>query len=71
MTVRDDGKGFDTAAAKQGMLEGRGFGLVSMQERVELFGGQITLESAPGHGTTIRMRFPADDVGTAAKGKES
>jgi signal transduction histidine kinase len=32
--------------------------LLGMEERVQLMGGQIVMESAPGRGTTIRVRFP-------------
>ncbi len=58
LLIQDDGKGFDLADVRQRMLRGEAFGLLSTQERVQLFGGQIDLESAPGHGTTIRIRFP-------------
>ncbi len=63
LTVRDDGVGFDAAAAQERALRGvgfdlAGFGLVSMRERVVLFGGRIDFDSAPGRGTTIRVQFP-------------
>jgi two-component system, NarL family, sensor histidine kinase DevS len=53
VSVRDDGTGFDPAAATDG------FGLVGMHERVELLGGELTIESAPGSGTTIAASLPA------------
>jgi PAS domain S-box-containing protein len=58
VVVRDDGVGFDVAAARERMLRGKGFGLLSMLERVQLFGGRIDIDSAPGRGTTIRLPFP-------------
>ena len=70
LTIRDDGQGFDVAAAKQGMLEGRGFGLLSMQERVDLFGGQIEIESASGRGAAIRIRFPTPGTSRAESKRE-
>lgn len=58
LTIRDDGAGFETSAARERVLRGEGFGLVGMRERVQLFGGGIDVESAPGSGTTIRVHLP-------------
>jgi signal transduction histidine kinase len=49
LTIEDDGPGFDLNVAR----EKRGLGLVSMQERARLVGGQFALLSAPGRGTKI------------------
>ena len=54
LLVRDSGSGFDMEAVKQG----RGLGLLSMQERVRLVNGAINFESKPMGGTTIRVRVP-------------
>jgi signal transduction histidine kinase len=51
--VRDNGAGFDTNSAT------RGFGLLGMHERVELLGGELQVESAPGQGTKISVVLPA------------
>jgi len=51
LVVEDDGVGF-TPGAKPGG-ERRGFGLVGMQERVELLGGTVEITSSPGHGTRL------------------
>jgi signal transduction histidine kinase len=51
--VEDDGGGFDPATAGRGRL-----GLVGMRERVELAGGSLDVESAPGSGTTVIARVP-------------
>jgi signal transduction histidine kinase len=49
--VTDNGRGFDPQAAYgQG-----GLGLVTMRERVEKLGGTLTIRSAPGQGTTVRV----------------
>jgi signal transduction histidine kinase len=53
IVVSDDGAGFDPAAATAG------FGLLGMRERVELLGGTIEIESAPGSGTTVNVSVPA------------
>ena len=52
LSVRDDGAGFDPAA------DTNGFGLLGMRERVELLGGGLSLDAAPGHGTTITVSIP-------------
>lgn len=54
VTVRDDGKGFDPESADGG------FGLVGMRERVELAGGELLIEAAPGRGSTISATIPVD-----------
>lgn len=56
--VRDDGAGFDAAAARERAARGGSFGLLGMQERAELAGGTLAVESAPGQGTTVRACFP-------------
>ncbi|MBB5776390.1 GAF domain-containing sensor histidine kinase [Nonomuraea jabiensis] len=48
LIVRDDGNGFEQA-------ESRGLGLVSMRDRAESVGGVMTVESARGRGTTVRV----------------
>lgn len=57
VTVRDDGRGFDPAAANGG------FGLTGMRERVELAGGRLSIESAPGQGTTVSASISLPPAG--------
>lgn len=52
LELKDDGIGFDIAKPTQG------FGLRGMQERVQLIGGSIQLDSTPGQGTCIQIRIP-------------
>ena len=52
--VRDEGVGFDPASP----AANRGVGITGMRERVLAFGGELTIKSAPGSGTTLRARFP-------------
>ena len=54
LAVSDRGVGFDSKAAKAG----RGLGLVSMEERLKLLKGSISIESRPNRGTTIHARLP-------------
>jgi len=53
VVVRDDGSGFDPVQRSEG------FGLLGMQERTDLVGGTIAIDSSPGHGTTVRASVPA------------
>ncbi len=58
LVVRDDGQGFDVAAARRRAAQGGSQGLLGMQERVALAGGELEIDSAPGRGTAIRARLP-------------
>jgi signal transduction histidine kinase len=58
LDVRDDGRGFDLAAARARALQGASLGLVGMNERVALAGGELRLASREGDGTHLRARFP-------------
>lgn len=57
--VEDDGNGFDLGAVREGSLEGR-LGLAGMEERVALLGGNLTIETEPGNGTTVFAEIPID-----------
>ena len=54
LTVKDSGPGFDPHEA----LRGPGLGLTSMKERLKVVGGQLSIHSQPGHGTTIHAVAP-------------
>jgi PAS domain S-box-containing protein len=54
LTVRDSGIGFDPVEA----MKGRGLGLTSMKERLKLIGGELSIESQAGNGTTVRACAP-------------
>ena len=58
LSAKDDGKGFDAEAARRLALSGKSLGLLGMQERVRLAGGEMILESAPGHGAEVRVSLP-------------
>lgn len=55
--VHDDGTGFDVEAEIE--RTGRGLGLLEMQERARQVGGKLSVESAPGAGTRVRLEMPA------------
>ena len=56
--VVDNGVGFDVTSARQSARNGSSLGLLNMQERAGLVGGQLDVVSTLGHGTTISARFP-------------
>jgi len=56
LTISDLGTGFDTEAA----MKGRGLGITSMEERLKLVKGELTISSQPKRGTTIHARVPLD-----------
>ncbi len=55
--VEDDGIGFEPDQAQRGDH----FGLLGLRERAEALGGTLTLESAPGAGTTVVVEVPSAD----------
>ena len=52
LEVVDDGRGFDPTATVPGL------GLVSMRERAERLGGQLSVTTRPGGGTAVRLVVP-------------
>lgn len=55
-TVADGGVGFDPArAAKEGTETSDSFGLRATSERVQQLGGTLTVDAAPGRGTTLTV----------------
>jgi signal transduction histidine kinase len=55
-TIVDDGVGFN--ASLRARTEFPQFGLATMRERAESIGGLLTIDSAPGGGTTVRLELP-------------
>jgi two-component system sensor histidine kinase UhpB len=51
--VSDDGRGFAFDESEGGL------GIGGMRERALLIGGELTIESRPGHGTTVRLVVPS------------
>ena len=56
--VEDNGAGFDVDAVQVRYDERGSLGMVNMYERAELISGQLTIASAPGKGTRIRLAVP-------------
>ncbi len=58
VTVRDEGVGFDPEVASRINRSEGGFGLLSIRERLGAMGGTLTIDSAPGRGTTATAWLP-------------
>jgi signal transduction histidine kinase len=64
MEVNDDGKSFQVLRTLSSRRNKR-LGLVGMKERVEMVGGKLEIESAPGQGTSVRVMIPFGPEGAA------
>ncbi len=58
LSVQDDGLGFDLSAMRERAVAGGSLGVLGMQERATLVGGQLDIDSEPGRGTTVLFRCP-------------
>jgi signal transduction histidine kinase len=58
LQIKDDGCGFDPLVARGGAADGESLGVLGMHERALLVGGQLEIQSQPGHGCTVRMCCP-------------
>ena len=58
VTVSDDGSGFDAKSVMESAQEQKKVGLMSIQERVSMLGGEITFESNLGEGSIIHVWLP-------------
>jgi signal transduction histidine kinase len=56
--VTDEGKGFDPQPLTSKDQAHRRLGLTSASERVELFGGRLEIDSAPGRGASVTILVP-------------
>lgn len=57
LSVEDDGRGFDSEKALAD-ASGRHFGLRILRDLARDAGGELTVESEPGHGTQVRIEVP-------------
>jgi len=71
LRISDRGRGFDPQELRKTV----GFGLLSIRERVELLGGRMKINSAPGQGSTFSIMVPdtgpRDEAPGAREGKET
>lgn len=62
LLVADDGRGFETERVVTADGTALTTGLGSMRERVALFGGTLSIVSAPAEGTQLRATLPLDEL---------
>jgi PAS domain S-box-containing protein len=67
VVIRDDGVGFDVPAMHRRAGHGGSFGILAMRERIDLLGGRLEIESAPGQGTRVSAHFPLNGTGTSTE----
>jgi len=68
--IRDDGLGFNAEAE----TSGGHYGLLGLRERARLAGGQMSIDSRPGSGTTLCMSIPVlpdDQAGDSLDGEDA
>jgi two-component system sensor histidine kinase DegS len=58
-SVEDDGSGFDVSEVQGPTQQRKGLGLATIQERAEMLGGNVQIESRIGRGTKVRIEIPA------------
>lgn len=63
--IEDDGRGFTPADVATPSESGQGLGLLGMRERVEILGGTLALDSAPGSGTHVAFTVPVPEEETS------
>jgi signal transduction histidine kinase len=66
MTIKDNGKGFQPERVLQDK-QGKRLGLLGMRERLEMVGGNLTVTSGRGKGTTLIARIPLIDCASMAE----
>jgi signal transduction histidine kinase len=57
LRLQDDGRGFTLPPSSRELIAQGHYGLVGIQERVDLIDGQLQLETAPGRGTTLLITW--------------
>ncbi len=61
ISIEDKGIGFNTAVLDTSFDRDIGFGLFSIRERIQYFGGKFKLRSNPGEGTKVTITVPIED----------
>jgi len=59
--IEDDGQGFDENAVRTRYDQSGSLGLVNMEERADMAGGEVTIATARGAGTRLRVTVPLDE----------
>lgn len=59
-SVEDDGIGFDQETVSSGKIRS-GLGLLGIRERLQVLGGSLEIQSAPGQGARLNVRVPLEN----------
>ena len=62
LTVQDNGQGFEVPETLTDFASNGSFGMMGLQERAKLFGGNVIVRSHPNQGTTILLIMPRQSV---------
>jgi two-component system sensor histidine kinase UhpB len=70
LEIKDDGRGFDVEKTTDEAVDRKHLGLLGIQERVSLVGGEVNIASVPGSGTCLQLHapFPAEDQMNLSEG---
>lgn len=69
--LEDCGRGFDVTASNDQAIKLQQLGLLGIQERADLVGGRVVVESTRGQGTKLHVCVPLSSVGNGDHGKNS
>ena len=58
LRLEDDGRGFDPGQLDHQAMDRQHWGLIGIQERIELVGGRMSITSDPEHGTALLVTAP-------------
>lgn len=61
LEVADEGAGFDPSSLMNQNQTVEGSGLLGIWTRIEKLGGQVSVTSAPGQGTKVKLELPVDN----------
>ena len=70
MKIKDNGKGFQEERVLHAKKNNR-LGLLGMRERLEMVGGNFSVKSAPGKGTTIQAQIPLANDARGGGGRKT
>ena len=58
LQIKDDGHGFKPSGSSDEAIDMQHWGLIGIQERIELVGGKMSISSDSAHGTTLMVSVP-------------
>lgn len=68
LKISDDGHGFDSSQISAEAIHMQRWGLIGIQERIELVRGRMNIQSDPQHGTTLIVNLPFQRVNSKQNG---